>query len=206
MKMKIFYPKIISSFKGYNSQKLLSDVVAGIIVAIIALPLSIALAIASGASPAQGLYTAIVAGFTISLLGGSRVNISGPTAAFATIVAGVIATNGFDGLIIATVMAGIILILLGLCRAGSLIRFMPVTITIGFTAGVAVTILIGQIKDFLGLSFGGESPVEAGEKLIAIIKNFATADLGAFIIGAIGLAVLICWNILGSKRTPPWAL
>lgn len=203
MKMKVFNPKIISSFKDYNSQKLLSDVVAGIIVAIIALPLSIALAIASGASPAQGLYTAIVAGFTIALLGGSRVNISGPTAAFATIVAGVIATNGFDGLIISTVMAGIILILLGLCRAGSLIRFMPVTITIGFTSGVAVTILIGQIKDFLGLSFGGESPVEAGEKLIAIIKNFGTADLGAFIIGAIGLAVLICWNILGSKLNSP---
>ena len=191
--MKIFSPKIISSFKGYNSQKLMSDVVAGIIVAIIALPLSIALAIASGASPAQGLYTAIVAGFTIALLGGSRVNISGPTAAFATIVAGVIATNGFDGLIIATIMAGLILILLGLCRAGSLIKFMPVTITIGFTSGVAVTILIGQIKDFLGLDFGGESPVEAGEKLVAVIKNIGSIDLSAVVIGAIGLAILICW-------------
>ena len=177
----------------------MSDVVAGIIVAIIALPLSIALAIASGASPAQGLYTAIVAGFTIALLGGSRVNISGPTAAFATIVAGVIATNGFDGLIIATIMAGLILILLGLCRAGSLIKFMPVTITIGFTSGVAVTILIGQIKDFLGLDFGGESPVEAGEKLVAVIKNIGSIDLSAFAIGAIGLAILVCWNVLANK-------
>jgi SulP family sulfate permease len=199
MKMKVFNPKIISSFKDYNSQKLLSDVVAGIIVAIIALPLSIALAIASGASPAQGLYTAIVAGFTIALLGGSRVNISGPTAAFATIVAGVIATNGFDGLIIATVMAGIILILLGLCRAGSLIRFMPVTITIGFTAGVAVTILISQIKDFLGLDFGGASPVEAGEKAVEIVKNIGTLNLSALAVGAIGLAIIITWNILGLR-------
>ena len=141
-KEKVFSPKLFSAFKEYNAHKLVSDIVAGIIVAIIALPLSIALAIASGASPAQGLYTAIVAGFVIAFLGGSNVNISGPTAAFATIVAGVIASNGFDGLVIATVMAGIILIALGLCRAGSFIRFIQHTITVGFTSGVAVTILL----------------------------------------------------------------
>ena len=123
--MKLFSPKLFSSFKGYTAAKLGSDLVAGIIVAIIALPLSIALAIASGVSPQQGLYTAIVAGFVIAFLGGSRVNISGPTAAFATIVAGVVATHGTEGLILATVMAGILLILMGICRFGVLIKYIP---------------------------------------------------------------------------------
>ncbi len=199
--MKIFSPKLFSAFKGYNGHKLVSDLIAGLIVAIIALPLSIALAIASGASPAQGLYTAIIAGFVIAAFGGSNVNISGPTAAFATIVAGVIASNGFEGLVIATVMAGIILIVLGLCRVGALIRYMPHTITVGFTSGVAVTILIGQIKDFLGLDFGGASPVEAGEKLVEIFKSIGTLNVKALAVGAIGLAILIVWNILGQKTT-----
>ena len=197
--MKVFQPKLFSALKNYNKSKLVNDIVAGIIVAIIALPLSIALAIASGATPAQGLYTAAVAGLVIAFLGGSNVNISGPTAAFATIVAGVIASSGFEGLVIATVMAGIILILLGICRAGSLIRYMPHTITVGFTSGVAVTILIGQIKDFLGLDFGGAKPVEAGEKVIEIAKNIGTVSWQALCVGAIGLAILIAWNILAAK-------
>ncbi len=199
--MKIFSPKLFSAFKGYNGHKLVSDLIAGLIVAIIALPLSIALAIASGASPAQGLYTAIIAGLVIAALGGSNVNISGPTAAFATIVAGVIASNGFEGLVIATVMAGIILIVLGICRVGNLIRYMPHTITVGFTSGVALTILIGQIKDFLGLDFGGARPVEAGEKLVEIVKSFGTLSFKTLAVGAIGLAILIVWNILGQKTT-----
>ena len=115
-------------------------------------PLSIALALASGVGPEQGIYTAIVAGFIISFLGGSRVQIAGPTAAFATIVAGIVAKNGMSGLALATVMAGILLIVMGFLRLGSLIRFIPYTITTGFTAGIAVTILVGQIKDFLGLN------------------------------------------------------
>lgn len=197
--MSFFRPKIIDSLKDYNKSKLVNDLVAGIIVAIIALPLSIALAIASGATPAQGLYTAAIAGFVIALLGGSNVNISGPTAAFATIVAGVIATSGMDGLILATIMAGIILIVLGICRAGSLVRFMPRSIVIGFTAGVAVTILIGQIKDFLGLDFRGARPVEAGEKAFEIAKNISTIEWKALVVGAISLAILIVWNILGKK-------
>lgn len=197
--MKTFQPKLFSTFKNYSAHKLVNDIVAGIIVAIIALPLSIALAIASGATPAQGLYTAAVAGFVIAFLGGSNVNISGPTAAFATIVAGVIASNGFDGLVVATVMAGIILIILGVCRAGSLIRFMPKAITVGFTSGVAVTIVIGQIKDFLGLDFGGATPVEAGEKLMEIAKNIGTANIYALLVGVMGLAILVVWNILGTK-------
>ena len=197
--MKTFQPKIFSALKDYSGRKFMSDVIAGIIVAIIALPLSIALAIASGAEPAQGLFTAAVAGLVIAALGGSRVNISGPTAAFATIVAGVIASSGMNGLVIATLMAGVILIILGVCRAGSLIRFMPHTITVGFTSGIAVTILIGQIKDFLGLDFHGATPVEAGEKLIEIFKNIATLQWKALVVGLIGLAILIAWMILASK-------
>lgn len=189
-KMRIFAPKLFSSFKGYKGKNLVSDIIAGIIVAIIALPLSIALAIASGAEPVQGLYTAIFAGFVISFFGGSRVNISGPTAAFATIVAGIIATEGFDGLIIATILAGFILIIFGLLRVGSLIRFIPTTITVGFTAGIAVTIVIGQLKDFFGMSYGGHSPVEAMEKLEALAANLTTFNPVGFLVGAISLALL----------------
>lgn len=199
MIMKTFRPKLFDAFKGYSTNKFVNDVVAGLIVAIIALPLSIALAIASGAEPVQGLYTAAIAGFVIAALGGSNVNISGPTAAFATIVAGVIASSGMEGLVIATIMAGIILIILGICRAGSLIKYMPHTITVGFTSGVAVTILIGQVKDFLGLDFGGAKPVEAGEKVLEIAKSIGTVDWKSLVVGAIGLTILIGWNILALK-------
>ena len=140
--MKTFKPKFFEILKGYTKKQLVSDLVAGIIVAIIALPLSIALALASGVSPEQGIYTAIIAGFLISFFGGSRVQIAGPTAAFASIVAGIIATNGFSGLVIATLMAGIMLIVMGVCKFGSLIKFIPFTITTGFTSGIAVTILM----------------------------------------------------------------
>ena len=203
MKNKIFAPKLFSTFKGYTKKQLLSDVIAGVIVAIIALPLSIALAIASGAEPVQGLYTAIFAGFVISFFGGSRVNISGPTAAFATIVAGIIATEGFDGLIIATILAGIILIILGLLRVGSLIRFIPTTITVGFTAGIAVTIVIGQLKDFFGMSFNGASPVEAIEKIEALIHNIGTFNPVGFAVGAVSLALLFVFpKIKFLKKVP----
>ncbi|MBO5797673.1 MAG: sodium-independent anion transporter, partial [Clostridia bacterium] len=146
----MFKPKLLELRKGYSKKQLVADLVAGLIVAIIALPLSIALAIASGVSPERGIYTAIVAGFVIALLGGSRVNISGPTAAFATIVAGIVAQHGVEGLMMATLMAGAILVVMGVCRLGKLIRFVPHPITVGFTAGIAVTILIGQFKDFFG--------------------------------------------------------
>ena len=146
--MNELVPKIFDVMKTYSKDQLVKDIVAGIIVAIIALPLSIALALASGVSPEQGIYTAIFAGFVISFLGGSRVQIAGPTAAFATIVAGIVAKNGMDGLIVATIMAGIILVIMGLLKFGNLIRFIPYTITTGFTFGIAVTIVIGQIKDF----------------------------------------------------------
>lgn len=200
--MKFFEPKLFTSLKSYSKKQLVNDIIAGIIVAIIALPLSIALAIASGVSPERGLYTAIIAGFVIALLGGSRVNISGPTAAFAAIVAGIVAKNGITGLALATLMAGIILIIFGLCRVGSLIKYIPDSITTGFTSGIALTIIIGQIKDFLGLTFPvGTNAVEAIEKVEAIATSISTINLWALLVGIIGLAILIVWPKI-SKKIP----
>ena len=188
--MKELRPKLFSSLKGYSKQQLVKDLTAGVIVAIIALPLSIALALASGVGPEQGLYTAIVAGFVISFLGGSRVQIAGPTAAFASIVAGIVAKNGFSGLVLATVIAGILLILMGVFKLGSLIKFIPYTITTGFTTGIAITIVIGQLKDFFGLTFT-HSPIETIEKVEEVIKSFATFNWQTLVIGAVSLAILI---------------
>lgn len=203
--MKEFYlqPKLISALRGYTKKQFVNDIVAGIIVAIIALPLSIALALASGVEPSCGVYTAIAAGFVVSLLGGSRVQIAGPTAAFATIVAGVVATQGMDGLFIATVIAGVLLILMGLLKLGTFIKYMPHTITVGFTGGIAVTILLGQIKDFLGITYGdGIKPIEALEKMEANIHFADTASFWALLIGAISLAILIIYPKF-EKRLPP---
>ncbi|MBO5318585.1 MAG: STAS domain-containing protein [Ruminococcus sp.] len=195
-------PKLFSVMKNYSGQQFFKDVISGIIVAIIALPLSIALALASGVKPEQGLYTAITAGFVVSFLGGSRVQIAGPTAAFATIVAGIVASEGMDGLIISTVMAGIFLILMGVFKFGSLIKYIPNTITAGFTFGIAVTILIGQIKDFCGMSFDGESPIETTEKLTALFKHADTFNYQALLIGLLSLAILVFWPKKLSKIPP----
>ena len=185
-------PMLLTSLKNYNRSQFIKDVTAGIIVAIIALPLSIALALASGVGPEAGIFTAIVAGFVISALGGSSVQIAGPTAAFATIVAGIVAKNGMDGLIIATILAGVFLILMGLCHFGSLIKFIPYTITTGFTSGIAVTIVIGQLKDFFGISYpDGVKPIETTEKLKAFFENFSVFSLDALIVGGVSLAILI---------------
>ena len=190
--MRELTPQLIHSLKHYSRETLVKDLISGLIVAIIALPLSIALALASGVSPEQGLYTAIVAGFLISALGGSKVQIAGPTAAFATIVAGIVAKNGMEGLAVATVLAGIMLILMGLLRMGSMIKFIPYTITTGFTAGIAVTILIGQLKDFFGLTFT-RAPVETMEKVEEVAHTFHTANWTAAGIGCLALAILIFW-------------
>ena len=203
--MKNFYlkPKFFSTIKKYSAQQFTKDLVAGVIVAIIALPLSIALALASGVEPACGVYTAIAAGFVVSFLGGSRVQIAGPTAAFASIVAGIVATQGMDGLVLATIMAGIMLILMGIFKLGSLIKFIPHTITVGFTAGIAVTILIGQIKDFLGLTYeAGVKPVETIEKIEANIAAMLTFSWQALLVGAVCLAILIIYPKF-EKRVPP---
>lgn len=200
--MNFFQPKILSALKKYNSKQFVNDLIAGIIVAIIALPLSIALAIASGVEPEMGLYTAIVAGFVIALLGGSRVNISGPTAAFAVIVAGIVAENGVDGLAIATVLAGIILILMGILHLGNLIKYIPNTITTGFTSGIAVTIAIGQLKDFLQLTYpAGTHNVETMDKAVNVAKNISGTSFLSVLIGVVGLAILIFWPKI-SKKIP----
>lgn len=190
--MNSLKPMLLSSLKSYDKSQFVKDVTAGIIVAIIALPLSIALALASGVGPEAGIFTAIVAGFVISALGGSSVQIAGPTAAFATIVAGIVAHDGMDGLIVATILAGIFLILMGLCHFGSLIKFIPFTITTGFTSGIAVTIEIGQLKDFFGLTYpNGVKPIETVEKFEAVINNFSTINMDAVIVGGVSLAILI---------------
>ena len=201
--MNQYTPKLFDVLKGYSASKLLKDVISGIIVAIIALPLSIALALASGVGPEQGIYTAIFAGFVISFLGGSRVQIAGPTAAFATIVAGIVAKKGMSGLVIATIMAGIILIVMGLLKLGNLIKFIPHTITTGFTAGIAVTIVIGQIKDFLGLTFAN-SPIETIDKVKEIASCIGTFNWQALVVGLVSLAILIvCPMIKGVNKVPP---
>ena len=200
--MKIFQPKLFTDMKNYSVKQFTNDIIAGIIVAIIALPLSIALAIASGVSPEKGLYTAIVAGFVISFLGGSRVNISGPTAAFATIVAGIVAQYGIGGLATATIMAGLMLVIMGLCKLGTLIKYIPKTITTGFTSGIAVTIVIGQLKDFLGLTFPqGTHAVETVEKLGAVAKSISTVNIEGLAVGIVGLAILVVWPKI-SKKIP----
>ncbi len=200
--MEKLKPKLFSVMKTYTKQQFIKDIIAGIIVAIIALPLSIALALASGVTPEKGIYTAIIAGFIISFLGGSRVQIAGPTAAFATIVAGIVAKNGMDGLIIATVIAGFILILMGFLRLGNLIKFIPYTITTGFTSGIAITIVIGQLKDFGGINIPTGTPfIETMEKVKAINSSISSMNIQALIIGSISILILIIWPKI-SKKIP----
>lgn len=190
--MEKIYPMLFTTWKTYSKEQFLKDLIAGIVVAIIALPLSIALALASGVGPEQGIYTAIVAGFIISFLGGSQVQIAGPTAAFATIVAGIVARNGMDGLAAATILAGIILIIMGLCRFGGLIKYIPFTITTGFTSGIAVTIVIGQLKDFFGVTYPEGMPtIETMEKLKAFLAGIHTFNTDSLIVGLVCLAILI---------------
>lgn len=189
--MEKLKPKLFSVMKTYTKDQLVKDIIAGIIVAIIALPLSIALALASGVTPEKGIYTAIIAGFLISLFGGSRVQISGPTAAFATIVAGIVAENGIEGLAVATIMAGCILILMGLLKMGSFIKFIPYTITTGFTSGIAVTIVVGQIKSYLGLTTDPTvNAVETIEKIEEVIHHIGTINWSAVLIGLISSVIL----------------
>ena len=202
----MFKPELINSFKGYNVKTFFSDLIAGIIVGIIALPLAIAFAIASGVNPAAGIFTAIIAGFCISAFGGSRVQIGGPTGAFAVIVYGVVSQYGLSGLATATVMAGILLILLGVFKMGGLVKFIPYTIVTGFTAGIAVTIAAGQLGDFFGLSpdfsvpmtiLGEEYSKMPGDflpKMIVYIKSAATVNWYSFAISAICLAFIFIWS------------
>ena len=184
--------------KSYTKKQLIKDIISGIIVAIIALPLSIALAIASGVGPEQGLYTAIIAGFFISFFGGSRVQIGGPTAAFVVIIYGIVASYGTDGLIVATILAGIILVIMGICRFGSLIKYIPYTITTGFTCGIAVTLFIGQLKDWFGVEIASV-PSEFLDKVIVYAKNISTINLTATLIGLLAVAIMLLWTKVTDK-------
>lgn len=191
-------PKLFDVMKSYTKKQLIKDIISGIIVAIIALPLSIALAIASGVGPEQGLYTAIIAGFFISFFGGSRVQIGGPTAAFVVIIYGIVASYGTDGLIVATILAGIILVIMGICRFGSLIKYIPYTITTGFTCGIAVTLFIGQLKDFFGMDIASV-PSEFLDKVIVYAKNISTFNLTATLIGLLAVAIMLLWTKVTDK-------
>ncbi|WP_339011470.1 sulfate permease [Lactococcus garvieae] len=195
---KYIKPKLFSVLKNYSREQFTKDLIAGVIVAIIALPLSIALAIASGVKPEQGLYTAIVAGFFISFLGGSRVQIGGPTAAFVVIIYGIIAQYGMSGLTIATFLAGIMMILMGLLRFGNLIKFIPKTITVGFTLGIAIGIFSGQLKDLFGLNMGAV-PAEFVEKWVSYIQHFNTIQWPTFMIGMLALFIQIFWPHVSQK-------
>lgn len=196
--MNTLTPKLFDVLKGYTKEQLIKDIISGIIVAIIALPLSIALAIASGVGPEQGLYTAIIAGFFISFLGGSRVQIGGPTAAFVVIIYGIVTEYGTDGLIVATILAGVMLVIMGICHFGSLIKYIPYTITTGFTCGIAVTLFVGQLKDFFGLKIASV-PSEFLDKVVCYAKNAATINLTATLIGVAAVLIMVVWPKVTDK-------
>lgn len=187
-----FTPKLITVLReGYSADRMRRDCIAGLTVAIVALPLAMALAIASGASPDKGLITAVIAGFLISALGGSRVQVGGPTGAFVVVVFGVIAQHGYDGLLLATLMAGLMLIIAGYSGLGSLVRFIPQPVVIGFTAGIAVIIASSQVKDFLGLRIDGGVPADFIPKWQAYFSALGSIQILSLAIGAGSLALII---------------
>ena len=189
----MFVPKSIVCFReGYTRERLMRDLLAGVVVGIVALPLALAFAIASGVPPERGLYTAVIAGFLISALGGSRVQIGGPTGAFVVIVYGIVAKYGYDGLVIITMMAGVILVVLGLARMGALIKFIPYPVITGFTSGIAVIIFSSQLKDFLGLKMGAV-PAEFMEKWTAYGEHFGSLNVPTTLLAIGTLIVLVVW-------------
>ncbi|MGH4126216.1 MAG: SulP family inorganic anion transporter [Clostridium sp.] len=194
----MFVPKLFTCLKTYSKDQFIKDFIAGIIVAIIALPLAIALAIASGVSPEKGIYTAIVGGFVVSLLGGSRVQIGGPTGAFVVIVFGIVEKFGIDGLIVATIMAGIFLIIMGFLKFGGMLKFIPYPITTGFTSGIAIIIFSTQIKDFFGLTMK-TVPSEFIPKWGAYFNSFSTLNLQSMLIGILSLLIIIFWPKINKK-------
>ena len=188
----MFKPKLLDTLKNYSRQQFAKDLMAGLIVGLVALPLAIAFGIASGVSPEKGLYTAIVAGFIISVLGGSRVQIGGPTGAFIVIVYGIVQQYGVNGLIITTFLAGVILIVMGFCRLGSVIRFIPYPLIIGFTSGIALLILSSQIKDLLGLKMGAV-PADFVDKWKTYIHYFRTIDIYALLTATMTVGIVVLW-------------
>lgn len=196
----MFVPKLFTTLKGYTREQAIGDVTAGVIVGIVALPLAIAFAIASGVSPSRGLWTAIIAGFLISAFGGSRVQIGGPTGAFVVIVYGIVHEYGIDGLTVATLMAGGILVVMGVARLGVAIKFIPAPVVTGFTSGIALIIFSSQVKDFLGLQMG-EIPPEFVEKWGAYWANLGTISPSAVGIALLALTIIVLWPRV-SRRIP----
>lgn len=194
-----FEPKLITAIReGYGKQTFFADLTAGVIVAIVALPLAIAFAIASGVKPEQGLYTAIIAGATISVLGGSRVQISGPTGAFIVVIYGIVQQYGYNGLAIATVIAGVLLIGMGLARMGTLLKFIPYPLTVGFTSGIALIILSSQVKDLLGLETGAV-PADFIEKWGVYAQAIHTANPAAIGVAIMSILIIVLWPKVTSK-------
>src|SRR3984885_3593661 len=194
----MFRPKLFDTLKGYTTDLLLRDLMAGLIVGLVALPLAIAFAIASGVSPEKGLFTAIIGGFIISALGGSRVQIGGPTGAFIVIVYGIVQVHGIDGLIVATFMAGVMLIIMGFARLGSVIKFIPYSLIIGFTSGIALIILSSEVKDLFGLKMGAV-PADFIDKWKSYISYFHTTQLYTVMIGASTVAIIFLWPKITHK-------
>jgi SulP family sulfate permease len=196
---QVFHPKLLTTIKGYNRQTFIADLIAGIIVGVVALPLAIAFGIASDVSPEKGLITAIIAGFLISALGGSRVQIGGPTGAFIVIVYGIVERFGVDGLMIATILAGFMLVGMGLLQLGTIIKFMPYPIVVGFTSGIALVIFSSQIKDFFGLQTTGSVPADFIDKWGFYFSNFSSLNLYALGIGVFTVLVSVFWPRINKK-------
>jgi SulP family sulfate permease len=199
----VLVPKLVTTLKGYTRAQLTADLTAGVIVGIVALPLAIAFAIASGVTPDRGLYTAIIAGFLISALGGSRVQIGGPTGAFVVIVYGIVQKFGVDGLIVATIMAGVFLVVLGAVKLGSVIKFIPHPVVIGFTSGIAVIIFSSQVKDFLGLRMGAV-PADFLEKWAAFAEHVRSVNPYALGVSAMAVALIVVWPRINRRIPGPF--
>jgi len=199
----VLLPKIVTALKDYNREKFLGDLTAGVIVGVVALPLAIAFAIASGVTPDRGLWTAIVAGFLISLLGGSRVQIGGPTGAFVVIVYGIVQKYGIDGLTVATLMAGVILIGMGIAKLGTMIKFIPHPIITGFTSGIALIIFSGEIKDFFGLRMG-VVPADFIGKWLAYANGVTGVTPSAIAVSSLALGIILIWPRVNRRIPGPF--
>src|SRR5277367_501580 len=196
-----FRPRLVDCLRDYDRAKFFADLTAGITVGIVALPLAMAFGIASGVTPQAGIFTAVIAGFLISVLGGSRVQIGGPTGAFIVIVYGIIAQYGLANLFICTIMAGVILVIMGLSRLGTVIKFIPLPVTLGFTNGIAVLIFTTQIKDFFGLKID-PVPSDFTSKMEAIFRSFPTLNLPTFLVAFGSLLLLVLWPAKWRKVVP----
>src|SRR3954471_12055665 len=194
MEISLFFrPKLAEALKDYSARNFSADLVAGITAGIVALPLAMAFAIASGVKPEAGIFTAVIAGFLISALGGSRVAIGGPAGAFVAIVYGIYQQYGLNNLLVCTIMAGVILLVMGFARLGTMIKFIPYPVTVGFTSGIAVLIFSTQIRDFFGLQLDKPMPADFVEKLILFAKHLSAIDMPTLALGLLSLTIIIAW-------------